>query len=164
VLAPPGRGHRPAGQVALLEALIDHLGLAPVLLVGNCMGSNSAAGIAARRAGDVAGLVLVNPLTEATFWAGRLGPLHGMARLAPGPTRAARRVARRIVPPGPAARAAVHFQVGRKGRGSPRSGVWTDRAERPLGRGPSALGPRPHPADDKEQKDRDRSEDRAWVH
>lgn len=112
----PAEGIDLPGQVAVLAALIDHLGLAPVLLVGNCMGSNIATGIAARRPDDVAGLVLVNPLTEATFSAGWLGPLHAMGRVAPGPTRAARRVSRRIVPPGLAARAAVRFQVGRKGR------------------------------------------------
>lgn len=103
------------GQVELLAALIDHLDLAPVLLVGNCMGSNIALGIAARRPEDVAGLVVVNPLTEATFSAGWLGPLHTMARRVPGPTRAMRRLARRIVPPGFAARLALRFQVGRKG-------------------------------------------------
>jgi pimeloyl-ACP methyl ester carboxylesterase len=105
-----------AGQVDLLEALIDDLDLAPVLLVGNCMGSNMAAGIAARRPDDVVGLVLVNPLTEATFSAGRLGPLHTMARRAPGPARVLRRLSRRIVPPRLAARATVAFQVGRSGR------------------------------------------------
>ena len=104
-----------AGQVSLLSALIDHVGLAPVLLVGKCMGSNIAAGIAALRPDDVVGLVLVNPLTEATFSAGWLGPLHTMARRLPGPTRALRRVARRLVPPKFAAQLAVRFQVGRKG-------------------------------------------------
>lgn len=120
----PGFGRSPLpspavdldGMVDLLGALVDHLDLAPVLIVGNCMGSNIAAGIAARRPDDVVGLVLVNPLTEATFSAGRLGPLHTMARRAPGPTRALRRLSRRIVPPRPAARATVRFQVGRSGR------------------------------------------------
>jgi pimeloyl-ACP methyl ester carboxylesterase len=103
-------------HVELLGALVDHLELAPVLLVGNCMGSNIAAGIAARRPDDVVGMVLVNPLTAATFSAGWLGPLHTMARRLPGPTRAGRRIARRLVVPRLAARAAVRFQVGRKGR------------------------------------------------
>ena len=117
-----GSSPRPAGgidldgQVDLLGGLIDHLDLAPLLLVGNCMGSNIAAGIAARRPADVVGLVLVNPLTAATFSAGWLGPLHTLARRAPGPIRAGRRIARRIVLPGVAARAALRFQVGRKGR------------------------------------------------
>jgi pimeloyl-ACP methyl ester carboxylesterase len=112
----PGGGTSLAGQVELLGAFIDDLGLAPLLVVGNCMGSNIAVGVAARRPGDVVGLVLVNPLTAATFSAGWLGPLHTMARRAPGPTRGLRRVTRRIVLPGFAARAALRFQVGRKGR------------------------------------------------
>jgi pimeloyl-ACP methyl ester carboxylesterase len=112
----PAAGVDLPGQVALLGALVDHLGLAPVLLVGNCMGSNIAARLAARRPDDVVGLVLVNPLTEATFSAGRLGPLHAMARRAPGPTRVGRRLTRRVVPPRLAARAALRFQVGPKGR------------------------------------------------
>lgn len=112
----PAAGIDLPGHVELLEALIDDLDLAPVLIVGNCMGSNMAAGIATRRPDDVAGLVLVNPLTEATFSAGRLGPLHTMARRAPGPARVLRRLSRRIVPPRLAARATVRFQVGRSGR------------------------------------------------
>jgi pimeloyl-ACP methyl ester carboxylesterase len=112
----PAAGIDLPAQVELLGALIDHLGLAPVLLVGNCMGSNMAAGLAARRPDDVVGLVLVNPLTEATFSAGWLGPLHTTARRLPGPTRVGRRIARRVVPPRLAARATVRFQVGRKGR------------------------------------------------
>lgn len=112
----PAAGIDLSGQVAVLEALVDHLGLAPVLLVGNCMGSNIAAAIAARRPDAVAGLVLVNPLTEATFSAGWLGPLHAMARRAPGPTRLVRGLARRLVPPRPAARASLRFQLGPKGR------------------------------------------------
>lgn len=112
----PAGGIDLPGQVTLIEALVDDLGLAPVLLVGNCMGSNIAAGVAARRPDDVVGLVLVNPLTEATFAAGWLGPLHAMARRAPGPTRLTRRVSRRLVPPRRAAQAALRFQVGPKGR------------------------------------------------
>lgn len=112
----PAAGIDLAGQVTLIAALVDDLGLAPVLLVGNCMGSNIAAGVAARRPDDVVGLVLVNPLTEATFSAGWLGPLHAMARRAPGPARLTRRVSRRLVPPRLAAQAALRFQVGTKGR------------------------------------------------
>ncbi|HEY8546481.1 MAG TPA: alpha/beta hydrolase [Acidimicrobiales bacterium] len=117
-----GRSPRPAGgidlrgQVELLGALVDDLDLAPVLLVGNCMGSNIAAGIAQARRDQVAGLVLVNPLTAATFSAGWLGPLHTMARRAPRSTRTLRRLSRKVTPPGLAARAALRFQLGRRGR------------------------------------------------
>lgn len=111
----PDAGIDLPGHVELVSALVDHLDLAPVLLVGNCMGSNIAAGIAARRPDDVVGLVLVNPLTEATFSAGGLGLLHTTARRLPGPTRLARRLSRRILPPRFAAKLTVRFQVGSKG-------------------------------------------------
>jgi len=104
-----------AGLVDLVAALADHLGVAHAVVVGNCMGSNIAARLAATRPDLVASLVLVNPLTEATFGAGWLGPLHRMAAVAPGPTRVARGIARRVVPPGPAAVATVRFQLGPEG-------------------------------------------------
>lgn len=104
-----------AGLVDLVAALADHLDLRGAVVVGNCMGSNIAARLAATRPDLVASLVLVNPLTEATFTGGWLGPLHRMAAIVPGPTRVARRLARRVVPPGPAAVATVRFQLGPEG-------------------------------------------------
>lgn len=104
-----------AGLVDLVAALADHLDLRGTVVVGNCMGSNIAARLASTRPDLVASLVLVNPLTEATFTGGWLGPLHRMAAIVPGPTRAARRIARRLVPPGPAAVATVRFQLGPEG-------------------------------------------------
>lgn len=102
-------------HVALITALIEELDLAPVLLVGNCMGSNIASLVAAARPDLVRGLVLVNPLTEATFSAGGLGTLHKLERWARGPSGVARRLSRRIVPPRLAAKATVRFQLGSKG-------------------------------------------------
>ncbi|MCC7076884.1 MAG: alpha/beta hydrolase [Acidimicrobiia bacterium] len=119
----PGFGCSPRPQdgivlsdyVDVVAALIDELGLAPVVLVGNCMGSAIAAGVAAEHPDAVAALVLVNPLTEATFAAGGLGRLHTMYGWAPAPTRFARRIARRVVPPEIAAVTTVRFQIGPKG-------------------------------------------------
>lgn len=119
----PGFGQAPrperpltlAGHVALLDALIDELDLDPVLIVGNCMGSMIALHLAATSPERTAGLVLVNPLTVHTFSAGRLGLLHKMHRLAPPLRGATRAVARRIVPPRPAATAALRFQLGANG-------------------------------------------------
>lgn len=103
------------GQVELLAALIRELELDPVLVVGNCMGSNIAVQLATEHPRLVAGLVLVNPLTEATFSAGGLGLLHTMYRRMPGPTQTMRSLARRVVPPRVAARATLRFQIGSKG-------------------------------------------------
>ncbi len=103
------------GHVALISALIDQLDLAPVLLVGNCMGSNIAAGVSVAHPELVRGLVLVNPLTEATFSAGGLGLLHKSKRWAPGPSALARRLSRAFVPPRAVASAVVRFQLGPRG-------------------------------------------------
>jgi pimeloyl-ACP methyl ester carboxylesterase len=102
-------------HVALIAALIEELELAPVVLVGNCMGSNIAASVARDRPDLVRGLVLVNPLTEQTFAAGWLGPLHKLQRWAPGPSAMARRLSRSVVPPRLAAVTTVRFQLGSKG-------------------------------------------------
>jgi pimeloyl-ACP methyl ester carboxylesterase len=116
-----GRSPRPTegidldDHVALITALIEELDLVPVLLVGNCMGSNIASLVAAAHPDHVRGLVLVNPLTEATFSAGGLGTLHKLQRWASGPSAAARRLSRRVVPPRLAAKATVRFQLGSKG-------------------------------------------------
>jgi pimeloyl-ACP methyl ester carboxylesterase len=103
------------GLIDLVGALLDHLAVDRLVVVGNCMGSNIAAGLAVARPDLVEGLVLVNPLTEATFSAGWLGPLHRMARIAPAPTRVVRQVARRIVSPRAGAVATLRFQLGAKG-------------------------------------------------
>lgn len=116
-----GAAPRPAapldlrGHVALIAALADALDLRGCLVVGNCMGSAIAAAVAVARPELVGALVLCNPLTEATFSAGRIGPLHTMARWAPGPTRLARTVARRVVPTRSVARTTLRFQLGARG-------------------------------------------------
>lgn len=111
----PTRALDLAGLIAVTAALLDHLDVTRAFVVGNCMGSNIAAGMAGTRPDLVAGLILINPLTEATFSAGWLGPLHRVGRVAPGPTRFVRVLARHIVSPRPAAVATVRFQLGDKG-------------------------------------------------
>lgn len=119
----PGFGQSPrpalavglADLVELVAALLDVLDPGRVLVVGNCMGSNIAAGLARSRPDLVAGLVLINPLTATTFSRGGLGPLHRMARVAPGPTKALRSVSRRLVTPRPVAAGTLRFQLGSKG-------------------------------------------------
>lgn len=101
--------------VEVVEELIKSLDVIPLAIVGNCMGSNIAAAIAARHPDWVKALVLVNPLTEATFSAGRIGLLHKMGKWVPRTTRALRRVSKAVVLPGVAAKAALRFQVGRTG-------------------------------------------------
>lgn len=112
------RQSRPAdwqSQVALLGRVLDAVGATEVLAVGNCMGSNLVVGLAGMRPELVRALVLVNPLTEATFSAGWLGTLHTVDRFARWPSRATRGVMRRFVPPRMAATTALRLQLGDKG-------------------------------------------------
>lgn len=119
----PGFGDSPlpskpidlATHVELLSTLIEHDELAPVTLVGNCMGSAIAAAMAAQRPGSVRALVLINPLTDATFRAGALGmlmPPTGMTSKVTAPVRA---VLRRMRFPRVAAPLTLRFQVGPAG-------------------------------------------------
>src|SRR5699024_11259677 len=93
----------------LLSDLIPHDELAPVTLIGNCMGSAIAAGIAARHPGSVRALVLINPLTDATFAAGGLGMLMASSRLRSAVTTPVRAVLRRLRFP----RVAAPLKIGR---------------------------------------------------
>lgn len=102
-------------HVELLSALIQHDELAPVTLIGNCMGSAIAAGIAARHPGSVRALVLINPLTDATFAAGGLGMLMASSRLRSVVTTPVRAVLRRLRFPRVAAPLTLRFQVGPAG-------------------------------------------------
>jgi pimeloyl-ACP methyl ester carboxylesterase len=119
----PGFGASPKPPRALtlddyaeiVAALVDDQELAPAVIVGNCMGSNIAYKVASARPETAAGIVLVNPLTERTFDAGRIGILHTMQSWAPFPTRAIRGLARRLVPSKLAAREALRFELGPRG-------------------------------------------------
>lgn len=121
----PGFGDSPlgpepltlAGYVDVIGGLVDGLGLAPVVIVGNCMGSNIATGVAEARPDDVRGLVLVNPLTEATFSSGWLGPLHTVTHLSPRLGRVIRSVSRRLPVPRPLVSTVLRFQLGSVGVG-----------------------------------------------
>lgn len=105
-----------AGYVDVVSSFVEEVLRTPVVIVGNCMGSNIATGVTAASApGAVAGLVLVNPLTEATFSAGGLGLLHKMKRWAPGPTSVVRGIARKVVPPRVVAEVVLRTQLGPDG-------------------------------------------------
>lgn len=127
----PGFGSAPmppraidlADHVELVSALIEHDGLPPVTLIGNCMGSAIAAGVAARRPGDVNALVMVNPLTDATFRAGGLGMLMPPTSMSSKVTAPVRALLRRLRVPRAIAPLALRYQVGPAGV---RAGVHRD--------------------------------------
>ena len=66
----PGDPLDHAGLVAITAALLEHLDVHDAVVVGNCMGANLAVHLATSRPDLVDALVIVNPLTEATFDAG----------------------------------------------------------------------------------------------
>ena len=103
------------GMVELVTSFIEDAQLAPVTLVGNCMGSNIAVQIGRARPDLVTGVLAVNPLTEASFAGGGLGLFHRMKRLAAGPARSVRSLSRRMGVPRPAGTPTLRFQLGRKG-------------------------------------------------
>ncbi len=102
-------------MVDLVAALIAEKDLAPALMVGNCMGSNIALRLAGQDPGLVRGILVVNPLTAASFSGGHIGFLHTMSRRFAGPTKALRSVARHIRVPRPVAGMTLRFQLGREG-------------------------------------------------
>lgn len=101
--------------VDLVAAIVEELDLGPTLLVGNCMGTNISVSLARTRPELVTGILAVNPLTDATFSAGRIGFLHKMGNVAAAPTRAMRSVTRKVRSPRAIGVASLRFQLGSRG-------------------------------------------------
>lgn len=124
-LAGFGASSRPARAVSLerhvdiVASLVDALRLAPVTVVGNCMGSAIALSFARRRPRDVRALVLVNPLTEATFAAGGLGATLALRRKLPRLSQPVVGALVRAPIPHSVREWMMQLQLGRRGRARP---------------------------------------------
>ncbi|MBS1848839.1 MAG: alpha/beta hydrolase [Actinobacteria bacterium] len=102
-------------MVELIASLIGDLGIGPVTLVGNCMGSNISVRLARAHPDLVTAVLAVNPLTAASFGGGDIGFTHRMKHVAAGPTRVFRKVSRRLPVPKFAGSPTLRFQLGPKG-------------------------------------------------
>lgn len=112
----PGSGYTMDTYVEILGAFVDEKRLSPVALVGNCMGSAISLTFAKRRPRDVRALALVNPLTEATLFAGQLGPLLRLEKRAPSVTGAVHGFLSKTPLPSWISAQAFRFQLGKRGR------------------------------------------------
>lgn len=114
--AKPTDGYTLDRYVEIVSGLIAELGLGPTALVGNCMGSAIALSLAIARPDMVSALVLINPLTDATFRAGSLGALLVARRAIPRLSSPLFDALRHLTVPRFAHRTVLRLQLGRRGR------------------------------------------------
>lgn len=80
----PGDSYTMETYVSIVDHVLSTLDVSSVLLVGNCMGSAISVHYASQHPERVRGLVLVNPLTEATFKKGHLSTALKARQASPG--------------------------------------------------------------------------------
>lgn len=114
--AKPGSGYTLDRYVDIVSGFVAALRLEPVSLVGNCMGSAIALSYAMRKPEAVHALVLINPLTEATFRAGNMGTMLALSQATPRLARPVTVALRGFRMPRVMHRRMIRMQLGRRGR------------------------------------------------
>jgi pimeloyl-ACP methyl ester carboxylesterase len=114
--ARPANGYTLDHYVEILNGFVIERGLAPVALVGNCMGAAMALTFAMRHPGSARALVLINPLTEATFRGGAFGSVLALRRALPTFSQPVVAALRRLRVPRVLGRRLVALQLGALGR------------------------------------------------
>lgn len=98
-----------------LDAFIEEKNLAPVTLVGNCVGSATSLTYAMKKPENVGKLILFNVLTKATVWGGILGTIFKMTEPAPSIRPRLRQWFGNWIVPKPFAHVSVMSQFGNSG-------------------------------------------------
>jgi len=112
----PGHSYTMDVYVDMVRTVLDTLGVERVYLVGNCMGSAISLHFAKEYTARVRALVLINPLTEATFSKGWLAGVLKARQLSPKLVGGAYRKLSALRLPGWTASSSLAFQLGRRGR------------------------------------------------
>lgn len=108
---PPTRDYTLDYCTDVAERVIDALGLADVVLIGNCIGAATALQLTARRPDAIRGVLAINVLTARTAAPGLLGPLAALGVHSPAARRAAQSIAAHLRIPRWLARLYVRAQL-----------------------------------------------------
>jgi len=114
--ARPRTGYTLDHYIEILDGFLTARGLTRAALVGNCMGSAIALSLAIHRPSAVSALVLINPLTEATFRAGGFGAVLAVRRALPTFSQPVVALMRGFGVPARIRRDVVRLQLGAVGR------------------------------------------------
>jgi pimeloyl-ACP methyl ester carboxylesterase len=114
--ARPATGYTLDHYVEILHGFLTDHDLTPAALVGNCMGAAMALALAMRRPQVASSLVLINPLTEATFRSGAFGKLLALRRALPTFSRPVVGALRHLDLPRGVSRRFITLQLGSLGR------------------------------------------------
>lgn len=112
----PGHSYTMDVYVDLVVTVLDTFQIDRVTLVGNCMGSAISLHMAHQHPERIRGLILINPLTEATFNHGWLAPVLKARQASPNLVGRAYKTISNVKLPQWTAPGSLAFQIGKAGR------------------------------------------------